>query len=58
MVVCDVSEEADRRVERVLCNDPPSGAMRHADAGYEEAIACAREHRLNLPMVPGATSPS
>ena len=53
VIVCDGTEEADRRIERVLWNDPASGVMRHADAGYEDAIACAREHRLNLPMVPG-----
>jgi urocanate hydratase len=39
----------------VLTNDPASGVMRHADAGYPEAIACAREHGLDLPMV--ATAP-
>ena len=57
VIVCDGSEDADRRIERVLWNDPASGVMRHADAGYEEAIACAREHRLNLPMVPGVKAP-
>jgi urocanate hydratase len=51
VVVCDGSEAADRRIERVLWNDPATGVMRHADAGYEEAIACAREHDLNLPML-------
>ncbi len=58
VIVCDGSEAADRRIERVLWNDPASGVMRHADAGYEEAIACAREHRLDLPMIPGAKSSS
>ena len=53
VIVCDGSEDADRRIERVLWNDPASGVMRHADAGYDEAIACAREQGLNLPMVPG-----
>ena len=53
VIVCDGSEDADRRIERVLWNDPATGVMRHADAGYEEAIACAREQGLNLPMVPG-----
>ena len=53
VIVCDGSEAADRRIERVLWNDPASGVMRHADAGYDEAIACAREQGLNLPMVPG-----
>ena len=52
VIVCDGSDAAGRRIERVLWNDPASGVMRHADAGYEEAIACAREHRLDLPMVP------
>jgi len=51
VVVCDGSEAADGRIERVLWNDPATGVMRHADAGYEEAIACAREHDLNLPML-------
>ena len=50
VVVCDGSEEADRRLERVLTNDPATGVMRHADAGYEEAIDCARNQHLNLPM--------
>jgi urocanate hydratase len=52
VVVCDGTPEAARRIERVLWNDPASGVMRHADAGYEEAIACARAHRLNLPSLP------
>ena len=51
VIVCDGSESADRRIERVLWNDPASGVMRHADAGYEIAIQCARENDLNLPMV-------
>jgi urocanate hydratase len=50
VVVCDGSEAAARRLERVLTNDPASGVMRHADAGYPEAIECAREHGLRLPM--------
>ncbi len=49
VVVCDGSEAADRRLERVLWNDPASGVMRHADAGYEEAIECARTMGLRLP---------
>jgi urocanate hydratase len=57
VVVCDGSEAADRRIERVLWNDPGSGVMRHADAGYEEAIECAREHGLNLPMLSAGESP-
>jgi urocanate hydratase len=51
VIVCDGSEEADRRIARVLWNDPGTGVMRHADAGYPEAIACAKEHGLQLPMV-------
>ena len=51
VVVCDGTPEAARRIERVLWNDPASGVMRHADAGYEDAIACAREHKLNLPSL-------
>jgi urocanate hydratase len=55
VIVCDGSKEADARISRVLWNDPASGVMRHADAGYEEAIRCAEENGLDLPMV-GATS--
>jgi urocanate hydratase len=51
VVVCDGTPAAARRIERVLWNDPATGVMRHADAGYPEAIACAREHGLNLPCV-------
>ena len=51
VIVCDGSKEADRRIARVLWNDPGTGVMRHADAGYPEAIECAKEHGLNLPMV-------
>ena len=51
VIVCDGSQAAERRLERVLTNDPASGVMRHADAGYEDAVACAREHGLNLPMI-------
>jgi urocanate hydratase len=51
VIVCDGSEAADKRIARVLWNDPASGVMRHADAGYEIAIECAREHELRLPMV-------
>jgi urocanate hydratase len=52
VVVCDGSEAAAKRISRVLTNDPASGVMRHADAGYEEAIACAKEQGLDLPMLP------
>ena len=51
VIVCDGSDAAAKRIERVLWNDPGTGVMRHADAGYEEAIACAREQGLNLPML-------
>jgi urocanate hydratase len=51
VIVCDGTEAAAQRLRRVLTNDPASGVMRHADAGYDEAIACAREHDLNLPMM-------
>ena len=53
VIVCDGSEAAKRRIERVLWNDPGTGVMRHADAGYEEAIDCAREQALDLPMLDG-----
>ena len=51
VIVCDGSEEADRRIERVLWNDPGTGVMRHADAGYEIAKECAKEQGLKLPML-------
>jgi urocanate hydratase len=51
VVVCDGSEAADKRIARVLWNDPGSGVMRHADAGYDDAIRCAQENGLNLPMI-------
>jgi urocanate hydratase len=51
VIVCDGTDAAAKRVERVLWNDPATGVMRHADAGYPEAIACAREHELDLPCV-------
>jgi urocanate hydratase len=53
VVVADGTPEAGRRIERVLWNDPASGVMRHADAGYADAIASAREHALDLPGIPG-----
>jgi urocanate hydratase len=49
VIVCDGTPEAATRIGRVLWNDPATGVMRHADAGYESAIECAREHGLNLP---------
>ena len=51
VIVCDGTAAAARRIERVLWNDPASGVMRHADAGYETAIECAREQGLNLPFL-------
>jgi urocanate hydratase len=51
VIVCDGTPEAARRIERVLWNDPATGVMRHADAGYEIAIDCARDHGLNLPSL-------
>ena len=51
VIVADGTREAAKRLERVLTNDPASGVMRHADAGYEEAIQCAKENGLNLPMI-------
>ena len=51
VIVADGTDDAARRLERVLWNDPATGVMRHADAGYEIAIDCARERGLDLPMV-------
>ena len=51
VIVCDGSDDAARRIARVLWNDPASGVMRHADAGYEIALDCAREHNLDLPGI-------
>jgi urocanate hydratase len=51
VIVADGTEAADKRLARVLWNDPGTGVMRHADAGYEDAIACAKEQGLNLPML-------
>ncbi|MGD9767171.1 MAG: urocanate hydratase [Pseudolabrys sp.] len=51
VIVADGTPEAAKRLERVLWNDPASGVMRHADAGYEDAIACAKEYNLNLPSL-------
>jgi urocanate hydratase len=50
-LVADGSEEAGRRIARTLWNDPATGVMRHADAGYDLAVACARRHGLDLPML-------
>jgi urocanate hydratase len=51
VIVCDGTEAAAKRIARVLWNDPGTGVMRHADAGYEEAIQCAREQKLDLPSL-------
>lgn len=51
VIVCDGSVEADKRLARVLWNDPATGVMRHADAGYALAQQCAEKYQLNLPMV-------
>ncbi len=51
VIVCDGTAEADERIARVLWNDPATGVMRHADAGYEIAKQCAKENELNLPMI-------
>ena len=52
VIVCDGTQAAARRIARVLWNDPATGVMRHADAGYDIAIDCARANGLRLPMVP------
>ncbi len=51
VICCDGTPAAAKRIERVLWNDPASGVMRHADAGYKEAIDCAKEKNLHLPGV-------
>jgi urocanate hydratase len=51
VIVCDGTDAAAARIARVLRNDPGTGVMRHADAGYDIAIACAREQGLDLPSV-------
>jgi urocanate hydratase len=51
VVVCDGTKEAASRIERVLWNDPATGVMRHADAGYDVALDCARQHDLDLPGI-------
>jgi urocanate hydratase len=52
VVVADGTEDAAERLERVLTADPGTGVMRHADAGYPEALAAAESHGLELPMPP------
>ncbi len=51
VIVCDGTEAAAKRIARVLWNDPALGVVRHADAGYDEAIAVARAQRLHMPML-------
>lgn len=51
VMLCDGTDEAARKIERVLWNDPGTGVMRHADAGYEKAVKCAKEKGLKLPMI-------
>jgi urocanate hydratase len=53
VIVADGSDAAAKRLGRVLINDSGSGVMRHADAGYEQAVACAKRNHLNLPMITG-----
>jgi len=51
VIVADGTREAARRIARVLWNDPATGVMRHADAGYDDAIACAHDKGLDLPSL-------
>ena len=51
VICCDGTADADRRIAHVLWNDPATGVMRHADAGYDDALDCARENGLNLPGI-------
>ena len=53
VVLADGTEAAERKLARVLWNDPGSGVMRHADAGYDIAIETAKRHGLDLPMLEG-----
>jgi urocanate hydratase len=53
VIVADGTPEAAARLERALTTDPGTGVMRHADAGYPEAIACARQRGVKVPMLPG-----
>ena len=56
VILCDGSDQADQRLARVLWNDPATGVMRHADAGYDIARRCADEQQLDLPMCPAQES--
>jgi urocanate hydratase len=53
VILCDGTEAAAKRIARVLWNDPATGVMRHADAGYDIALDCARQHGLDLPGILG-----
>ncbi len=53
VICCDGTEDADERIGRVLWNDPATGVMRHADAGYEEALDWAKQQGLRLPAILG-----
>ena len=53
VICCDGTDAASERIRRVLWNDPATGVMRHADAGYDIALECARENGLNLPGILG-----
>ncbi|MCB0270780.1 MAG: urocanate hydratase, partial [Calditrichaeota bacterium] len=56
VMVADGTEDTAKRIDRVLTNDPGTGVMRHADAGYDEAIACANEKGVNIPMLSANSS--
>ena len=51
VIVCDGTRESDEKISRVLWNDPASGVIRHADAGYDEAIDCAKQYDVTIPML-------
>lgn len=51
VIVCDGTKESDEKISRVLWNDPASGVIRHADAGYDEAINCAKQYEVSIPML-------
>lgn len=51
VIVCDGTKESDEKISRVLWNDPASGVIRHADAGYDEAIDCAKQYEVSIPML-------
>jgi urocanate hydratase len=53
VIVADGTASMARRLQRVLTVDPGLGVVRHADAGYQEAITCARKNQIKMPMLPG-----